>query len=94
MHVGNKFFRRGAVLVAGALMTLGVATVSAGSASAAPSPGVCNGGSILGGVYSSLTVNGSCNVDSGTVIVTGNVTVKPESALYGGLRRLRPSGEG
>ena len=82
VHVSRKLFKRGAVLVAGALMTLGVATATAGSASAAPSPGVCNGGSILGGVYSSLTVNGECGVDSGTVIVTGNVNVKPDAALY------------
>jgi hypothetical protein len=81
MHVRSRLFKRGAVLVAGALMTLGVATVTAGSASAAPSPGVCNGGSILGGVYSSLTINGGCFVDSGTVIVTGNVTVKPGTFL-------------
>jgi hypothetical protein len=81
VHVSTKLFKRGAVLVAGALMTLGVVTTTAGSASAAPSPGVCTGGSILGGVYSSLTVNGDCTVDSGTVVVTGSVNVKPSGQL-------------
>jgi len=74
--------RRGAVIMAGAMVVLGLATVTAGSASAAPSPGVCNGGSILGGVYTSLTINGTCFLDSGNVIVTGNVTVKSGDILF------------
>ena len=82
MFGNTRLLKRGALVVAGALVALGVGTAGAGSASAAPSPGVCNGGSILGGVYSSLTVNNKCNVDSGTVIVTGNVNVKPDAELF------------
>lgn len=81
VHVRSKLFKRGAVLVAGALMTLGVSAATAGSASAAPSAGVCNGGSIVGGVYSSLTINGICTADDGNVTVTGNVTIKTDEAL-------------
>jgi hypothetical protein len=80
---GNaKVYKRCAVLAAGALVALGVTTATAGSASAAPSNGVCNGGSILGGTYLNLTINGNCDLDSGTVNVTGNVTVKAGDVLW------------
>lgn len=70
----------GSALAAAALTLAGFAIAS--PASAAPSPGVCTGGSILAGTYSSLTINGPCKIDKGTVNVTGNVSVKPANALY------------
>jgi hypothetical protein len=54
-------------------------------AAAAPpqQPGAykCHGGSIPAGVYASVTVWGRCNLDSGTVVVGGNVEVQTGAAL-------------
>jgi hypothetical protein len=43
----------------------------------------CNGGSIPGGTYSALVINGVCDVDSGNVRVTGNVVILAGKVLYG-----------
>ncbi|HET8582740.1 MAG TPA: hypothetical protein VFL65_05780 [Jatrophihabitans sp.] len=74
-----SIFRRACVAVAG----LGLAALGlAAPASAAPARGyVCHGGSVPGGTYSSLTVAGMCAVDSGTVTVTGSVSVAPNAGL-------------
>lgn len=57
-----------------------LAAVSAGGASAANDV-TCSGGSIAGGVYSSLTIAGACTVDSGSVTVEHNVTILPGASL-------------
>ena len=75
----KKFLVAGATALAAAALTGGA---FAAPASAAPSPGVCTSGSILAGTYSSLTINGSCKIDKGTVNVTGDVTVKPGNVLF------------
>lgn len=69
----------GAVAAVAAL-GLSVYTASAG-ATGAPSY-TCTGGSIPGGTYSSLIVNGNCNVDDGDVHVVNNVTLKPNASLW------------
>ncbi|HEV7193653.1 MAG TPA: hypothetical protein VGN35_10650 [Jatrophihabitantaceae bacterium] len=79
--MSRKLFKRGAMVMAGAMVALGVATAAAGSASAAPSAGVCNGGSIAPGPYTTLTINGVCTVDQGSVFVTGNLTIKTNGVL-------------
>ena len=52
------------------------------SAAAAGSDYTCTGGSIPSGNYSSVTVSGPCAVDSGSVSVSNDLTVKPGGALY------------
>jgi hypothetical protein len=79
MFSRRKSIAFAAAAAAVAALGLSVYTASAG-ATAAP-PYTCNGGSIPGGTYSSLIVNGNCNVDDGTVHVIGDVTVKPNASL-------------
>lgn len=79
MLTAKKVLTLGATALSAAALT---AAAFAAPASAAPSPGVCSGGSILAGTYASLTVNGPCKIDKGTVNVTGDVTVKPGNALF------------
>ena len=66
---------------------LGLVALAAGiavaTASGAPPPKgyTCSGGSIPGGTYASLTVTGTCAVDSGSVNVTNDATVEHGAAL-------------
>lgn len=82
MLANKRLFMRCATAVVGSALAIGAAVALSGPASAAPSAGVCGGGSILGGTYASLTIEGSCTVDKGTVNVTGNVTIQPDQALF------------
>ncbi len=66
-------------------LALGVLVGQGGAAAAKPSGGgaaaTCSGGSIAPGTYSALTVAGACTLDSGSVTVTGNVSVRSGAAL-------------
>lgn len=81
MLANKKLFERCATAVVGTALGLGAAIAFSAPASAAPSPGVCSGGSILSGAYTSLTIEGACAIDKGTVNVTGNVTIEPGDSL-------------
>jgi hypothetical protein len=63
------------VVAAGALQ--GVAPTASFAAGAA----TCSGGSVAAGSYSSLTINGFCTVDAGTVSVSHDLTVAPAGEL-------------
>jgi hypothetical protein len=63
------------VVVAGALQLITPAPSFAADAA------TCGGGSVAAGSYSSLTINGFCTVDSGTVNVARNLTVAPGGEL-------------
>lgn len=80
MNAGlRRIGRRGFALVAGSVMiVLGLPAVAA---SAAGAPYTCQGGSIPGGSYSSIVVSGFCQIDSGTVTVTGNFSVAAGAGL-------------
>ncbi len=66
-----------AVILAGASVGIGSAGVRAAGAAS-----TCSGGSIPSGTYSSLSVSGACALDSGAVIVQGDVTVLSGGALF------------
>jgi hypothetical protein len=51
------------------------------SASAAGAPYTCRGGSIPAGNYGNVVVGGFCQLDSGSVNVSGNVTVAHDAGL-------------
>ena len=55
--------------------------VLAGPAVAAGGSTGCTGGTLAGGTYSQVVVNGVCLVNAGPVTVKGNVVVTPGSAL-------------
>ena len=55
----------------------GVVNVAAASAQNT----TCSGGSIASGKYGSLTITGLCRVDSGNVMVRGNVTITSTGGL-------------
>ena len=74
----SRLGRAGAVAVGSALVALALPT---SAASAAGSGYVCQGGSIPAGTYSSVTVAGFCALDSGSVTVSGNLTVAPGAGL-------------
>jgi hypothetical protein len=63
----------------------GLLAVSAGTAAAAPGGPknlTCSGGSIPSGTYGTITVSGSCEVESGaTVVVRSGLTVAPGGFL-------------
>jgi len=65
-----------AVVLAGAFVGIG----SVGAAGSAPV--TCSGGSIPSGTYSTLTVSGACSLDSGAVIVQGDLNVVSGGALF------------
>jgi hypothetical protein len=67
-----------AVAAGSAMIVLGVPAVAA---SAAGAPYTCQGGSIPGGSYGSVLVTGFCQLDSGTVTVSGNFSVAPGAGL-------------
>lgn len=80
MNAGlRRIGRRGFALVAGSVMI--VFGLPAMAASAAGAPYTCQGGSIPGGSYSSVVVSGFCQIDSGTVTVTGNFSVAAGAGL-------------
>src|SRR5689334_10814579 len=79
MRRATRIVACAAVAVMSVAMSL---VVSAGAAHARqPSAYICHRGSIPGGVYASVTVRGRCNLDSGTVVVGGAVTVQAGAAL-------------
>src|SRR5579862_6740835 len=57
-----------------------IMAATSGAASAA-SDKTCSGGSIASGVYSNLTIAGTCAVDSGSVTVQHNLTLLPGATL-------------
>jgi hypothetical protein len=61
-----------------AIGTLQIATAAASDAAGART---CSGGSVAAGSYSSLTITGSCKLDSGNVNVAHDVTVGPGGEL-------------
>jgi hypothetical protein len=67
-----------AVLAGAALILIGLPAIGA---SAAPAPYTCQGGSIPAGSYSSVVVAGFCQLDAGTVNVSGNFSVAPGAGL-------------
>ncbi|HXI95860.1 MAG TPA: hypothetical protein VNG04_07020 [Candidatus Acidoferrum sp.] len=70
-------------LARGLVLAALAAGIAVASASGAPPPKgyTCSGGSIPAGTYTSLTVTGTCAVDSGNVNVTNNATVTTGAAL-------------
>jgi hypothetical protein len=79
----TMFHRRLLGCVVAALAAVGFMGAGAIGASAVPITSyTCNGGSIPAGTYSSLVVNGPCQVDAGNVRVTGNVAILNGKALY------------
>jgi hypothetical protein len=70
--------RAGAVTVGAALLMLGIPAVAA---HAATTSYTCHGGSVPSGSYTTLTIAGFCNVDAGTVNVSGNLSVTAGAAL-------------
>ena len=85
----TRAIRRPPLTVAAAallLLPLGVGVGASAASAAAPGPVTCTGsvalpGSLVGGTYSSVSIGGVCNVDSGQVVVTGSVTVAADAAL-------------
>jgi hypothetical protein len=74
-------FKKSSLLAASALVA---GMLVAGAAPAAAAHGTtCSGGSIAGGTYKSLTVTGSCAIDSGDVNVLHDVTVASTGGLDG-----------
>jgi len=68
------------------VVPLGLVGGSSVASAAAPAPVTCTGsvaspGTLAGGTYSSVTVSGACEVNSGQVVVTGSVTVESGAAL-------------
>jgi hypothetical protein len=89
-HAGGRpraLRRLGLLLVAPLLLLpVGVGVGATVASAAAPGTFACTGsvatpGSLPGGTYSSVSVSGVCDVDSGQVVVTGNVTVTADAAL-------------
>lgn len=66
------------LLAAGTLAALYSLTGASGVAASTPT---CPTGSLPGGTYSSLTIVGLCNLDSGNVTVLGNLTITPLAGL-------------
>lgn len=60
------------------MIVLGMPAVAA---SAAGAPYTCQSGSIPAGSYSSVVVTGFCRIDSGTVNVSGNLSVAADAGL-------------
>ena len=54
---------------------------ASGVPAAAGGDATCFGGSIAPGIYSSLSIAGFCNVDSGSITVEHNLTVLPGGTL-------------
>ena len=68
----------------GLLATAAIAAawvVAAPGAALAADGATCQGGSVAGGSYSSLTITGVCAVNAGNVEVRGNLTVKRGAVL-------------
>jgi hypothetical protein len=68
------------------LAPLALSGFSTSASAATPMPVTCGSASfppasLAGGTYSSVTVTGLCAVNAGQVVVTGNVTVQPGTAL-------------
>lgn len=80
MQVKQRSFKgRVTAMIAGAaVIALGL---PATAATAAAGPYTCHGGSIPAGSYSSVVVAGFCQVDSGTVTVSGNLSVASGAGL-------------
>jgi hypothetical protein len=69
-------------LLAGSALAASILVAGAAPAAAAERT-TCSGGSIAGGTYESLTVTGSCVIDSGDVRVRHDVTVTSTGTLDG-----------
>jgi hypothetical protein len=91
---GSNRSARAAKLLAACAATAASLAVLAGPANAAGAAAGCTGGSLPGGTYSQVTINGVCLVNAGPVTVTGNLVVTPGSALVAafGLNDMTQSG--
>src|SRR5215468_8803939 len=78
IRIGRRVPRLLAVATGAAALVLGLPAVSA---SAAGTPYTCHGGSIPAGNYRSVVVAGFCQLDSGSVNVSGNFTVADGAGL-------------
>jgi hypothetical protein len=78
VRIGRGGRRLLAVATGAAALVLGLPAVSA---SAAGGSYTCQGGSIPAGNYRSVVVAGFCQLDSGSVTVSGNFTVADNAAL-------------
>ena len=69
-------------LLAGAGLAALLLGANAPVADAAGRSSTCHGGSVAPGTYRSLVIAGACAVDSGSVTVLRNLTVRPGADLY------------
>lgn len=78
---GRRFGVVSISVMAAALLAIPVSLAAASSAGAADHAGTTCSGSLGAGTYSSVTVSGTCNINAGQVIVTGDVTVPAGTSL-------------